>query len=229
MAETKDVITKPEKKKEKVEDVKPKNLHKSGEGLNLIAPRLEKIKEETAKKFKIDIRIVLFVLFVVLGSLGVVGYNWVTGIRLDNAKIEMENLEEELMSYKYTIEANNQVLERYDLYQNIQGGFISSKEVFTFWDEVSHTLAGIGKIQLSQGVNFEVSGEADNLRDVAKMWHFLSIDQRVLKVSLEGLSIPRRDREEQKLAFSFKGTLNLENFNKSEDNLEEGNVETNGE
>jgi hypothetical protein len=205
-----------EKQKAELKENKPEdiNLHKSGEGFNLIAPQLEKKEKETKEKFKLDIRVVLFVFFIVLTSLGVVGYNWYISMTLDTKKMELEALREDLEDYRYTFEANNQVLERYTLYNRVQEGFISSKEVLTFWEEVSENLAEIRKIELSQGINFEVSGRADSLRDVTKLWHFLSIDDRVKTVTLEGVSIPVQDADDTaKLNFSFKGVLNLEYFN----------------
>ncbi len=191
-----------------------KNLHRSKEGFNLIAPRLEKVEKEAKEKFRVDIRVVLFVFFVVLVSLCVVGYNWYINTRLENQKEILADLEDELEDYKYTLEANDQVLERYNLYNRINDGYISSKEVLTFWQEVSDNLAEIRKIELTQGVNFEVSGKAENLSNVTKLWHFLSIDDRVNTVTLEGVSIPHQDSEDSQLSFAFKGVLNLEYFNK---------------
>ena len=209
-----DVKTEPrEKSLENPENYSPLDLHESGEGFNLIAPRLEKIEKEKKKKFKIDIRIVLFVFFVVLISLGIVGYNGYVNMVLDNEKKVLENLEDEFMSYRYTLEANNQVLERYRAYGRIQEGFISSKEVLNFWQEISDNLGEIRNIELFNGVNFKVSGRASSLRDVTNLWHFLSIDDRVDLVTLEGVSIPPRYAEDNKLNFSFEGVLNLNYFN----------------
>ena len=197
---------------DKQEEAKDVSLHGGSGGFNLIAPQIEKVQEETQKKFRIDIRIVLFVFFVVLVSLGVVGYNWYVTIRLNREKARLESLEGEFRDYEYTVRANNQILERYDLYRDIQEGFISSKEVLNFWQEVSQNLGEIRNIELNRGVNFDVSGRSDNLRDVTRLWHFLSIDDRVNSVTLENVSIPREDDRE--LSFSFKGVLNLDYFNK---------------
>jgi hypothetical protein len=202
------------KQEQKVVAPQSTNIHKSGEGFNLIAPRLEEVEKETEKKFKLDIRVVLFVFFVVLVSLGVVGYNWYVSQIFYEQEERVLDLEDDLMSYKHTVEANNQILERYDLYKSINSDFISSKEVLTFWQEISKSLGEIRTITLSNGVNFEVSGKGESLKDVTKLWHFLSIDDRVTKVTLESVSIPARDAEDPTLSFSFKGTLNLEYFNK---------------
>lgn len=197
--------------KEEQQELKKASMHRSEGGFNLIAPQLQKAEEETQDKFRVDIRVVLFVFFVVLISLSVVGYNWFVNMRLDNAEAVVADLEEELEGYRFTIESNSQILERYDLYESILEGFISSKEVLSFWQEVSENLAEIRNIELTRGVNFEVSGRAETLRDVTELWHFLSIDDRVNTVTLEGVSIPRdSDRE---LTFSFEGELNLEYFN----------------
>lgn len=201
--------------KKKETSLKEVNIHKSVDGFNLIAPQLKKVEEETEKKFKVDIRVVLFVFFVVILSLGVVSYNWYVSMVLDSEKALRNELEEDVDGYRYTIEANNQILERYNLYSDIQEGFISSKEVLTFWQEVSENLAEIRSIELSQGVNFEVAGKAESLRDVTKLWHFLSIDDRVSSVTLEGFSIPLQSTTEgSEFNFSFKGNLNLEYFNR---------------
>ncbi len=188
------------------------SLHRSDGGFNLIADQLEKAEKESQQKFRVDIRVVLFVFFVVLISLGVVGYNGYATILLNREKAKLEALETSFEDYVYTIQANNQINERYIFYNEVQEGFISSKEVLNFWQEVSDNLAEIRNIELTRGVNFEVSGRSENLRDVTKLWHFLSIDDRVKSVTLDSMSIPRED--DGHLTFSFKGVLNLEYFNK---------------
>jgi hypothetical protein len=205
-------MTKQEENVSKEKSLEKTSLHKSGKGFNLIAPQLEKVEKETKEKFRVDIRVVLFVFFVVLVSLGIAGYNWYVTMNLEKEKEELVELKESLKDYEYTIQANNQILERYTLYGSIREGFISSKEVLNFWQEVSDNLGEIRNIELSDGVNFEVSGRAGSLRDVTRLWHFLSIDDRVKSVTLEGVSIPSERGKE--LNFSFKGVLNLEYFNK---------------
>ncbi len=188
------------------------SLHRSEGSFNLIAKQLEEAEKESQQKFRLDIRVVLFVFFVVLISLGVVGYNGYATVLLNREKAKLEALENSFDSYIYTVQANNQVNERYVFYNDVQEGFISSKEVLNFWQEVSDNLAEIRSIELTRGINFEVSGKSDNLRDVTKLWHFLSIDDRVKSVTLDNMSIPRED--DGNLTFSFKGVLNLEYFNK---------------
>ncbi len=213
MSEEKPKIPKEEKKETKEEVRKEEvNLHKSGPGLNLIAPQLQKVEQEKQEKFRLDIRVVLFVFFVVLISLGVVGYNGYVNVILSSEKAMLEDMKEDLRDYEHVIEANNQIIERYNLYNSVLEGFISSKEVLTFWQEVSENLGEIRGIELSRGVDFEVRGSSESLRDVTKLWHFLSIDDRVKSVTLESLSIPRERGDD--LNFSFKGVLNLEYFNK---------------
>ena len=188
------------------------SLHRSEGSFNLIAKQLEEAEKESQQKFRLDIRVVLFVFFVVLISLGVVGYNGYATVLLNREKAKLEALENSFDSYIYTVQANNQVNERYVFYNDVQEGFISSKEVLNFWQEVSDNLAEIRSIELTRGINFEVSGRSDNLRDVTKLWHFLSIDDRVKNVTLDSMSIPRDD--DGHITFSFKGVLNLEYFNK---------------
>jgi len=133
-------------------------------------------------------------------------------MNLNAEKTKLNKLENDLNDNRYTIISNDQILERYAFYRQTQEGFISSKEVLTFWQEISENLGEITKIKLSNGVNFEISGKANNLRDITKLWHFLSIDSRVNIVTLEGMSIPPKDAEDTRLSFSFKGVLNLDFF-----------------
>ncbi len=207
--EDKNEVKDKDKEGKKLEKV---SLQRGDKGFNLIAEQLEKAEEETQQKFRLDIRVVLFVFFVVVISLGVVGYNAYTTILLNREKAKFEALENTFESYIYTVQANNQINERYTFYNEVQEGFISSKEVLNFWQEVSDNLAEIRSIELTRGINFEVSGRSDNLRDVTKLWHFLSIDDRVKNVTLDSMSIPRDD--DGHITFSFKGVLNLEYFNK---------------
>jgi hypothetical protein len=212
----KDTEKAPQENMPAVENIKKDNLHKSIGGLNLIAPRLEEQEEQAEKKFKLDIRVVLFLLLIVVISLGIVGYNWYMTVNLNAEKNKLQQLENALNDERYKITSNDQILERYAFYRKAQEGFISSKEVLTFWQDISENLGQINSIKLTNGVNFEINGRAENLRDVTKLWHFLSIDSRVNTVTLQGVSIPTQEREDFGLTFSFKGVLNLEFFVESE-------------
>jgi len=177
------------------------------EGMNLIPP---KAKEEIAleeKKGKFNIGAALSILGLVVISIGIVAYNIIQKNQLNNLLDQKTVLEKQVKAYDDLLYKNAKLNRRIQLFSYNQNQSVSYKEVFDYWQKVSTNLGTINEIELGDDMTFMVSGEADSLTDVAKLWHFLSIDERVVNVNLEGFG-----KSDTGATFSFTGTLDLEYF-----------------
>ncbi len=188
--------------------------------INLLPVLTEKEEQIVETKDNTNIRMVVFILVIILISFGFLGYNMYVKNILELEKQKLEILEEQFELDLDLVQNNNAVLDRYALYRYIVERFFSSKEVLVFWQDVSQDLAEITSIELSSGLDYEIKGEARNLLDVAKFWHFLSVDSRVSEVHLENLSLPVSDadgRGTSKATFTFEGKLDIRYFDKEVD------------
>ncbi len=213
---------------EKISESKEKEtpiLIKKG-SVDLMPVLSEKEQKSVEQKHSFDFKSVVFILIVVIASVGFVIYTNMIKNQLDQENAVLSDLRKELELEADIIYDNNQVLNRYLLYNYLQSNFFSSKEVLVFWRDVSEGLCEIDSIELSYRgslIGYEIRGRSDSLMNVAKFWHFLSIDSRVSKVVLEGVSLPVvvMDSEEEEgfedsigfgASFSFSGNLDIKYF-----------------
>ncbi|MBD3329293.1 hypothetical protein GF357_02255 [Candidatus Dojkabacteria bacterium] len=179
-----------------------------GEGINLIPPMTEEeIKvEETKSSFNIGAALAILLLVVI--SLVIVGYNVLTKSELQKEKrILYNDYESRVEGYKSTIVKNSFIKKRLDTYKNIQTEAIPYERVLAYWKEISQNLAEIEAIEIHSNLTFSVEGKADNLEQVAKLWHFLSIDDAIETVNLESLNT-----DPNETSFEFEGSLNYDFF-----------------
>lgn len=198
------------------QEFKPKAPVKgAGASVDLMSKLSEKETKVVEKKHSIDFRSVIFVLFVaILGLIFVFYTNYIQRV-FEREEAKLESLENQLEAETNLININNKVLDRYDLYNYVQDNFFSSKEVLVFWQEVSEDLCEITSIEISrerEDLEYEIRGVSESLLNVAKFWHFISIDSRVSEVHLESMSLPDLDDEESDVVFNFSGKLNIEYF-----------------
>lgn len=194
----------------KTQEVKvelPTNTIRSGGGINLVPlPTVQEVQTEE-RKGKFNVGGAFTVLLLVIFSLAIVGYNAYARITLSSKNAELKKVEKEIQAFSYAIKSNNEILDRYSLYQNVEDKTFSPKEVLVFWQDVSKGLGTVEGIELSEGLKFVIRGSAKNLTDVAKLWHFLSIDQRISRVNLDSMSVTDKG-----VQFSFAGDLNFDYF-----------------
>lgn len=198
---------KKEKTKKAKEEDKFENIIQ-GEGINLIPPMTdEEVRvEETKSSFNIGAALAILLLVVI--SLVIVGYNVLTKSELQKEKRKLySEFESRLEGYTGAIVKNSFIKKRLDTYKNIQTEAIPYERVLAYWKEVSANLAEIDKIEINSNLTFEVSGSADNLEQVSKLWHFLSIDDAIESVNLEALNT-----DSTETSFEFKGSLNYDFF-----------------
>jgi len=212
--EEKDLTSRKLRKEDKKNKKNKKNARKLPdfsefvtEGMNLIPPASKEVVAEEEKKGKFNIGGALAILLLVIVSIAIISYNIVQKQKLASIISERSKLEKEVLGYSDQIYKNRELLDRVNLYSEIQRESTSYKEIFEYWEDISMNLATIEEIKLGDDLGFSVNGRADSLMDVAKVWHFLSIDDRVVNVNLESFG-----KDGSGVSFIFNGTLNSEYF-----------------
>ena len=199
--------------KEKAQEVSSKigdeqlpNFH-TGEGINLLPTQTtEEIRVER-RKTSVNLFSAIAILIVVFFSVIILGINVSMKIWLNQEKKQLTNLENQLLSESEVIRANNDINRRFDLYSSVQEGTFSPKEVLLYWRNLVSDFGQLDAIELQNGLNFGLDGKSDNLKQIAFLWHLMTIDEKVTKNNLESFS-----KGENLARFAFKGTLDFEYF-----------------
>lgn len=178
-------------------------------GINLIPTMTEvEIKAEDKKKrVNLGSLISLSLLFSV--TILVTGFNIVSRMQLDSQKQRLKEVEKRVMEYSYVTSGNTEILERIFLFKDVQEGRISTRILIEELRGVANTSGNnvIDSFAFPGGENFEISGKASSLEDVAKFWYLMDNHQKFNDVQLRSFS-GTGDRA----SYSFTGKLNLEEF-----------------
>ncbi|HEQ65321.1 MAG TPA: hypothetical protein ENN64_00640, partial [bacterium] len=152
--------------------------------INLIPPLSEKEEETIEKKSKINVGSALGILFFIILSLTVIGYNIISKIQLNKDKTELyEVLEPEGMRYKDILEKNQVINRRMYLYEQMTENEIPYSRIMKYWNEASQDLVTIERIEISRDMNYKIRGKTDSLENVAKFWHYLSVSEAMSDVN----------------------------------------------
>jgi hypothetical protein len=115
----------------KVEETKveiPLNAIRTGSGINLVPlPTTQEVQLEE-RKGKFNVGSAVTVLILVIFSLAIVGYNAYARITLSSKNSELSKVEKEVQTFSYAIKSNNEILDRYALYQNVEDKTFSLKK-----------------------------------------------------------------------------------------------------
>lgn len=183
-------------------------------GINLLPPATTAEIALNERKASFNIAGAVFILILVLLSIGIIGSNLVSKLENQGQKKILNRLEKEVAQDQDTLIKNAYILRRIKLFDSIQQNTVSYREVFEYWDQVSSKLGKINNIELDPDLHFVVRGEASSLTDVSKLWHLLSMDSRVNSVNLNSVGTYG-----SKTTFEFEGQLNYDYFkNKTNDN-----------
>ncbi len=201
-------------------DVLP-NFH-IGPGINLLPTKTEQEIVIEKKTISINMYAAGAIVILLIITIAVYGYNLVTKLTLNSEKRQLAEMEEELKSYSQIIEANNDILARFDLYNDIQLSTFSPKEVLNYWKDLFTGYGNLNSLELANGLDFTVEGDTKSLRDVAFLWHLLTVNEKVSETNLENFS-----KGDEDARFSFEGKLDDEYFiNKQKEKIEEENEES---
>lgn len=174
--------------------------------INLIPPKSPSDIVLEEKKSTFNFGGAVSILVFVLLSIFIFGFNIFTKLELNNAKTDFIAADNSLNRFSDLIEMNEEMLNRIRIFDAVQENTISYKDVFDYWQAVSKVTSRINSIKLNKDLNFNVSGTANSLSDVSKMWHLLSTDSRVLNVNLKSVGTG------EQVTFEFEGKLDYQYF-----------------
>lgn len=202
-------------KKEKIVDEKKglsedeSLLLNTGEGVNLIPKKsVAQVKKEK-KKFSFNVSSILSIVILLSLSLGIVLYNIISREQLNASKKRLYEREAELEGYADIITANDEILDRVDLYIFLQKGVFSPKEIIEYIMSIVDRSGNVSirSIDIGNTLDFEMSGNTTDLSIVAKLWYLLGVDSNIDTVNLESVG-----KSDTGASFSFRGQLNQNYF-----------------
>jgi hypothetical protein len=201
-----------EKEKEQQENgltEEEKLLLRTDEGINLIPKKSKEEIVKEKKKFSLSVGSMVSLLVLVLLSLGVVLFNIISKNQLNQAKEKLYDREIELEQYTDKIIANEEILDRIDLYRRLQEGVFSPKEILQYFMGVVDKAGNIEirTFDLGDNLSFETSGSTTELSVVARLWYLLGIDDNIETVNLNSVG-----KSEGGVSFTFEGQLNTDKF-----------------
>lgn len=180
----------------------------SESGINLIPVLSEQEikKEDKKKKLNMSAIVSLIILFVI--SILIVGFNVVFKIQLNLEKEKLVKREQAMSVFSQKILNNNEIMSRIYLYNDIEKGRYSAKDVMEHINNIA-IKADCNLLSFSfSGINgMELNGKAQGLEEVAKFWYLLGNDTNIEKISLKSIG-----KGVQDVSFSFYGSFVLNNF-----------------
>ncbi|MHC1716925.1 MAG: hypothetical protein AB9915_03535 [Candidatus Dojkabacteria bacterium] len=199
---------KDQKKEEKDPNV---NIVGSESGINLIPILSDTEVKEEKKKRKVNLSAITSLIILFIISILIVGFNILFKLQLNSEKDKLSKQEVNMSVLSQKIINNNEIVDRVSLFNDIEKGRYSAKEVMEHVNDIA-LKADCGLISFSfTGTNgIEFNGKAQSLEDVAKFWYLLGNDTKVEKISLKSVGKGLQD-----ISFSFFGTFVLDNFLKS--------------
>jgi hypothetical protein len=190
----------------KNENEKIKSIVLFDTSINLIPPRSESEIVLEEKKSTFNFGGALAILIFVLISIFIFGLNIFSKLELNNAKTDYIAVDGSTNQYSDLIIMNEEMLRRIRIFDTVQQNTISYKDVFDYWQAVSKVTSKINSIKLNSDLAFSVSGTANSISDVSKMWHLLSTDSRVLTVNLKSVGTG------EIVTYEFEGKLDYQYF-----------------
>lgn len=186
-----------------------KLLLRTGEGVNLIPKKSKQEVKKEKSKFTFSLSTMISLTLLVVLSLGVVFFNISSKRQLRLAKEDLHDKEIYLQSYTDKYLSNEELLERIDLYREVQKGYFSPREVVEYVTNIVEREGGIrvNGFNLSDDLEFEISGNGLELESVAKLWYLLGIDENIVNINLSSVG-----KSEEGVRFSFEGILETDKF-----------------
>lgn len=185
----------------------PSNITFNGVGINLIPTLSAKEVEVVEKKSTFNLGAAVLFMFVAIFAISVFGFNLLTKLSLNNNKEELSELEASVRAKSSIIRDNNKIVDRVDIYRQVQEQTYSPGAVMKYWEETSKGFVTITSITVTNGLEFRISGQSTDPNNVAKMWHLLSVDEKVENVNLRSIS-----RSLDTINFQFEGDFNVDFF-----------------
>lgn len=181
------------------------------EGINLIPGLSKTEKALIQKRQKTSFSGLSFLIGLAVITLIVFAVNIYSTIALNSARRQNDELESQILSKSTVVNNNNRILDRLTLLGDTQSNTYSPKDVFNFWKDTFESYGDITSFEINNDLEFELEGTAPNIEDATKLWHLLSIDERIADVVLTNIS-NSQDSGNSYVFISFEGQLNYEYF-----------------
>lgn len=176
-------------------------------GVNLLPQKSETEIKQEVRKTRVNFFVVFFLLFISLASVAVIGVRNLSRAQLGDAQEQLQVREQAVVDKTDIIAANDRIIDRVELYQDVQESTYSPKDVLEYWQLLSSEFGEIDEITINEGLDFEFSGTANDLTEVSRLWHLLSVDVRV-----DSITLSRVSKQENIATYEFDGELNVEYF-----------------
>lgn len=189
--------------------VKPAQGAVASGGFNLIPAMTEEEKVTIKKKNTLNISSILSIITLVSIAIGVVGFNIISKAQLNSKKSSLAKIENTVNSKMDRIVANNAIFDRASLYLKVKKDGFSHKKMIEFLTDIATEVGGISfnSIDISENLNFEVSGKGPSLEIVARLWYLFGVHENIESINLNSVS-----KGEENVSFSFAGKFNITNF-----------------
>ena len=204
--------TKEERKTKKIITKVPDTAFSGKEGINLIPPIPLEVKQKQEEYITLGVNFAFSLLLFIVLTIAIAGFNLWVELNNKVAKKQLDTLETQILDKSPILIRNNQLVDRIFIYKSIEESLYDPKMVLTYWDEIMQNFGEITEIKINKDLRFEITGNANSLRDVATIWHLLSVDKRVNKVVLESFSKQNSKDGKETVSFVFVGSLNFEAF-----------------
>lgn len=181
----------------------------ASEGVNLIPTLTKEEKTHVKRKNTLNIGSILSIIALASVAIAIVGFNIVSKSQLNSKQSDLRKVERSVKGKMDKIISNNIILDRVMLYKEVKENSFSHKEIIEYFMEMAGKVSGItyDSIEISENLDFELSGKGPDLEQVARLWYLYGVDENIESVLLTGVS-----KSAVGSTFNFKGKLILENF-----------------
>ncbi|KKP43170.1 MAG: hypothetical protein UR34_C0003G0029 [candidate division WS6 bacterium GW2011_GWC1_33_20] len=179
------------------------------EGVNLIPAMTEEEKVSVKTKNTLNVGSILSLIALATIAIGIVGFNILSKTQLNSKKADLARIEGTVKSKMDKIVANNAIVDRAILYSEVKENSFSHKKIIEFFNSIGARIGSVSfkSIDISETLEFELSGSTVNLEQTAKLWYLFGVHENIDTINLESVS-----KSENGATFSFKGVLNIKNF-----------------
>lgn len=181
----------------------------ASEGVNLIPTLTKEEKTHVKRKNTLNIGSILSIIALASVAIAIVGFNIVSKSQLNSKQSDLKKVERSVKGKIDKMISNNIILDRVMLYKKVKENSFSHKEIIEYFMEMASKVSGItyDRIEISENLDFELSGKGPDLEQVARLWYLYGVDENIESVLLTGVS-----KSSENSTFYFKGKLILENF-----------------
>jgi hypothetical protein len=181
----------------------------ASEGVNLIPTLTKEEKTHVKRKNTLNIGSILSIIALASVAIAIVGFNIVSKSQLNSKQSDLKKVERSVKGKIDKMISNNIILDRVMLYKKVKENSFSHKEIIEYFMEMASKVSGVtyDSIEISENLDFELSGKGPDLEQVARLWYLYGVDENIESVLLTGVS-----KSAVGSVFNFKGKLILENF-----------------